>query len=65
MSQPRFEIRRSKLRRRRFRVVLVGKNGEPLNVSEHLNSLHACAVNIAAVREAVEFHHAPVVDLSA
>ena len=65
MSQPRFEIRRSKVGRRRWRVLLIGANGEPLMVSEHLNSLQACHVNIAAVREAVEFHHAPVMDLSA
>lgn len=62
MTAPRFEIRRSRIGRRRYRVVLIGAQGEPLNTSEHLNSKAACHTNIAAVREAVAFHHAPVID---
>lgn len=60
---PRFEIRRRRFGRRQFRVVLIGGNGEPLTVSEHLESKHACRVNIAAQITAVG--HAPVVDVSA
>lgn len=57
---PRFEIRRSGLGRRRWRVVLIGGNGEVLMVSEHLNSRHAANVNICAVVAAA--HHAGIRD---
>lgn len=58
----RFEIRRSKLGRRRWRVLLRAENGEVLMVSEHLNSRHACNVNIAAVIS--DARHADIVDLT-
>lgn len=48
----RFEIRRSRFGRRRWRVRLVASNGEVLSVSEHLNSLAAAEENIAAQRVA-------------
>ncbi len=60
MSAPRFEIRRSRIGRRRWRVVLIGVNGEPLMVSEHLNSRQACLINIAAV--VTDSRHADIVD---
>lgn len=44
---PRFEVRRG-LRRGRYRVVLIGANGEPLSVSETLNSVEAVHTNIEA-----------------
>lgn len=58
----RFEIRqgRSKLGRRRYRVVLIADNGEPLSVSEALNSLDAAYVNIDAQRQAAP--NAPIVE---
>lgn len=46
-----WEVRRSKLLRR-WHVVLVGDNGEPLSSSEVLNSRDAVETNIAAQREA-------------
>lgn len=55
LPQPRFEIRR-------WRVILVASNGEPLCVSEHLNSLAACHVNIAAT--VIAAASAPIVDLT-
>lgn len=48
MTAPRFEIRRSRIGRRRWRVVLIASNGEVLCASEHLNSREACEINIAA-----------------
>lgn len=59
---PRFEIRRSGIGRRRWRVVLIGSNGETLMTSEHLNSRHACQVNIAAV--VTDARHASHLDTS-
>lgn len=58
----RFEIRqgRSKLGRRRYRVVLIGDNNEPLSVSEGLNSLASAHTNIDAQREAAP--DAPVIE---
>lgn len=56
----RFEIRRSKLGRRCWRVVLIADNGEPLMVSEHLSSHQACLQNIAAVVS--DARHADIVD---
>lgn len=49
---PRFEIRKSRNRllQKRWRVVLIAENCEPLNVSEGLNSRAAALTNIAAVR---------------
>lgn len=49
---PRFEIRRNRLTRR-YRVVLIGTNGEPLSVSETLNSVQAVHTNIEAQLAAV------------
>lgn len=57
---PRFEIRRSLIGRRRWRVVLIATNGEVLCVSEHLNSRHACEINIAAT--ITDARHASIVD---
>ncbi len=50
MSQPRFEIRktRTRLGRTRWHVVLVGANGEPLSSSESLNSREAALGNVDA-----------------
>lgn len=62
MTAPRFEIRRSRIGRRRWRVVLIGSNGEVLMTSEHLNSRQACDVNIAAV--VTDARHAVHVDTS-
>lgn len=42
-----YVIKRSRLRRR-FYVVTIGPNGEPLATSELLNTRAACHVNIAA-----------------
>jgi uncharacterized protein YegP (UPF0339 family) len=49
---PRFEIRlsRNKLLQKRWRVVLIAENCEPLNVSENLTSEDAAHTNIAAVK---------------
>lgn len=60
MSGSRFEIVRSRIGRKRWRVRLRASNGEVLMVSEHLNSKHACKVNIAAVID--EARHADIVD---
>jgi hypothetical protein len=49
---PRFEIRRNRVTRR-YRVVLIGANGEPLSVSETLNSVEAVHTNIEAQLAAV------------
>jgi hypothetical protein len=46
------EIRRNRLTRR-WRVVLIGYNGEPLSTSEHLNSKQAALANIAAQRASI------------
>lgn len=45
---PRFEIRKNRnpLARKRYRVVLIAENGEPLSTSQHLTSDHAAMVNI-------------------
>lgn len=50
---PRFEIRtsRNRLLQKRWRVVLIAENCEPLNVSENLNSEAAAHANIAAVKK--------------
>lgn len=56
----RFEIRRSGIGRRRWRVALIGENGEVLTLSEHLTSRAACHKNIAATITAAK--HAPIVD---
>lgn len=44
---PRFEVRKAKLRKR-WHVVLIGANGEPLSTSETLNSVDAVNVNVQA-----------------
>lgn len=44
---PRFEIRRGRVFGR-YRVVLIGANGEPLSVSETLNSVEAVHTNLQA-----------------
>lgn len=49
---PRFEVRQNRLTRR-YRVVLIGANGEPLSVSETLNSVQAVHTNIEAQLAAV------------
>lgn len=59
---PRFEIRRSRIGRHRWRVVLIGDNGEVLSVSEHLNSRQAALTNIAATVS--DARHATIVDTS-
>lgn len=53
---PRFEIRkaRNRLGRMRWRVVLIAANGEPLSVSEHLNSPAAAETNIQAQLDATQ-----------
>lgn len=56
MTQPRFEIRRNRLTRR-WRVVLVASNGEPLSVSEHLTSRAAALTNIAAQQASIPTAH--------
>lgn len=53
MAQPRFVVRRGKVRRNRYHVVLVAENGEPLSSSEVLNSIDAVHRNIEAQLEAV------------
>lgn len=58
----RFEIRRSKIGRKRWRVILRADNGKVLMTSEHPNSLHACNVNIAAVIS--DARHADIVDMT-
>lgn len=57
----RFEIRqgRTKLGRRRWRVVLIGDNNRVLSVSETLNTLAAAYTNVDAQRGAVD---APVIE---
>lgn len=62
MTAPRFEIVRSRIGRRRWRVRLIAANGEVLCVSEHLNSRQACLVNIAAT--VTDSRHASIVDTS-
>jgi hypothetical protein len=49
---PRFEVRRNRLTRR-YRVVLIGSNGEPLSVSETLNSVEAVNTNVQAQLDGV------------
>lgn len=49
---PRFEVRQNRLTRR-WRVVLIGRNGEPLSVSETLNSADAVNTNVQAQRDAI------------
>jgi uncharacterized protein YegP (UPF0339 family) len=58
MTAPRYEIHRSRLRRRWF-VRSVGANGETLAHSEQLNSRQAAEENIDAQRR---LHTAPVED---
>ena len=60
MSEPRFEIRKAKLRRRWY-VRLVAENGEVLCTSELLNSKHAARVNICATVTAGR--HAAIVEV--
>jgi hypothetical protein len=52
-GQAHFEIRVSKkpLRRQRFYVATVGRNGEDLQTSEMLSSEQACDTNIRAMSE--------------
>lgn len=47
---PRYEIRRSRnmLRRLRWHVVFIARNGEPLSSSESLNSEAAALENVEA-----------------
>lgn len=59
---PRFEIRRSKIGRRRWRFVLIDTNGEITLCSEHYNSRASALIGITAVKEAAP--HAEVIDLS-
>lgn len=61
MNTPRFEIRRSRVRRR-FYVVLIASNGKVLAVSEMLNSKEAARTNIAAT--VTDSRHATIVDVS-
>lgn len=49
---PRFEVRRNRLTRR-YRVVLIGTNGEPLSVSETLNGVAAVNTNVQAQLDAL------------
>lgn len=49
---PKFEVRRG-LRRGRYRVVLIGANGEALSVSETLNSVDAVNTNVRAQLDAL------------
>lgn len=48
MNRPRFQVRRSRLRRHRWHVVLIAANGEILSTSETLNSIDAVNNNVAA-----------------
>lgn len=48
---PRFEVRKNRLTRR-YRVALVGLNGETLTTSETLNSINAVHTNIKATMDA-------------
>lgn len=57
----RFEIHRSRIGRRRWRVRTIGDNNQILQTSEHLNSRDACITNIAAV-SAVVHDGAEIVD---
>ncbi len=59
---PRFEIRRSKIGRRRYRFVLIDINGEITATSEHYNSLASTKIGIAAVKDTASI--AEVIDLS-
>lgn len=49
---PRFEIRRGRFGRRRWRFVLIDTNGEIICTSEHYNSLASVKIGVTAVREA-------------
>lgn len=53
---PRFEIRKARVRRRWY-VVLIAGNGEVLATSELLNSKAAARVNVAATISAARAAH--------
>ena len=59
MTTPRFEIRKARLRRRWY-VVLIASNGKTLTTSELLNSKQAARVNIAAT--VIDARHATIVE---
>jgi uncharacterized protein YegP (UPF0339 family) len=61
VNAPRFEIRKAKLRRRWY-VVLIASNGEVLCTSELLNSKAAARTNIAAT--VIDARHAAILDTS-